>query len=87
MNILVNSKTSILDVIWPLILKQHRIIQNWAIRLALGCVNLRPAARGSQEVGFTQPRAHLSAHLCIYNGRNLIAATDQSQCNLEAIVE
>ena len=30
----------------------------------LGSVNLRPAARGSQEAGFTQPRAHLLADSC-----------------------
>ena len=34
--------------------------------LALGCVNSRPAARGSQEAGLTQPRAHLIAHFCKY---------------------
>ena len=31
----------------------------------LGCVNLPLAARGSQEAGFTQPRAHLIADPCI----------------------
>ena len=30
-------------------------LQGSAKRLALGCVNSRPAARGSQEAGFTQP--------------------------------
>ena len=30
-------------------------IQGSAKRWALGCVNSRPAARGSQEAGFTQP--------------------------------
>ena len=30
-------------------------------RWALGCVNSCPAARGTQEAGFTQPRAHLLA--------------------------
>ena len=44
-----------------------RNIQSWAIRWALGCVNLRPVARGSQEPEFTQPRAHLIAHLCMYS--------------------
>ena len=34
------------------------------IRWALGCVISRPAARGSKEAGFMQPRAHLIAHLC-----------------------
>ena len=38
-----------------------------AIRWALGCVISRPAARGSKEAGFTQPRAHLIAHLCKFN--------------------
>ena len=32
----------------------------------LGCVNLPLAARGSQEAGFTQPRAHLTAQLCVH---------------------
>ena len=35
-----------------------------SISWALGCVNSRLVARGSQEAGFTQPRAHLTAHLC-----------------------
>ena len=30
----------------------HGLAKEWS----LGCVNLRPAARGSQEAGFTQPR-------------------------------
>ena len=30
-------------------------------KVGLGCVNPRPVAKGSQEVGFTQPRAHLIA--------------------------
>ena len=29
-------------------------------------MNLRPAARGSQEVGFTPPRDHSFAQPCIY---------------------
>ena len=28
---------------------------------------LAPAARGSQEAGFTQPRLHLFLHICITN--------------------
>ena len=39
-------------------------VQGWAKEWSLGCVNLRPTARGSPEEGFTQPRAHLIAHLC-----------------------
>ena len=40
-------------------------LQESAKRYALGCVNyLPPAARGSQEAGFTQPRAHLIADPC-----------------------
>ena len=31
---------------------------------SLGCVNSPPAARGSQEAGITQPRAHLLADPC-----------------------
>ena len=34
------------------------------IKWALGCVNSHPAAEGSKEAGFTQPRAHLIHHLC-----------------------
>ena len=34
---------------------------------ALGCVNLCPAARGSQEAGFTQPREHFCPALYIFN--------------------
>ena len=37
----------------------------WALKLTLGCVNSRHAARGCQEAGFMQPRAHSLAHLCI----------------------
>ena len=33
-------------------------IQGWAKEWSLGCVNSCPAARGSQEAGFTQPRDH-----------------------------
>ena len=39
-------------------------VQSWAFRWALGCVRAPSAATGSQEAGFTQPRAHLKAHLC-----------------------
>ena len=39
-------------------------IQGSARRLALGCVNSCPMARGSKEAGFTQPRDHLIAQLC-----------------------
>ena len=39
-------------------------IQGSAKRRALGCVNSLPAARGGQEAGFTQPRAHLLADPC-----------------------
>ena len=42
----------------------YRHVQSWAMRWALGCVNSCPVARGNQEAGFTQPRAHLIAHLC-----------------------
>ena len=40
-------------------------IQRWAKEWALGCVNSPPAAGGSQEAGFTQPRAHSFAQPCI----------------------
>ena len=39
------------------------LVQRWAIKWALVCVNSCPAARRSQEVGFTQLRAHLIAQL------------------------
>ena len=39
-------------------------VQGWAIEWFLGCVNSRPAARGSQEAGFTQPRDHSFAQRC-----------------------
>ena len=44
----------------------HAQVQGSAKRWALGCVNLRPVARGSQEAGFTQPRAHLIASPSLY---------------------
>ena len=39
-------------------------VQGSAKRCTLGCVNSHPAARGNQEAGFTQPRAHLIADPC-----------------------
>ena len=42
----------------------HESIHCWAKKLALGCVNSTPVARGSQEAGFTQPRAHFFPHPC-----------------------
>ena len=41
-------------------------IQDWAKEWSLGCVNSRPAARGSEEAGFTQPRVHFLAQTCTY---------------------
>ena len=35
-----------------------RNVHGWAREWSLGCVNSLPAARGSQEVGFMQPRDH-----------------------------
>ena len=40
------------------------VVQKWAKRSVVGCVNSHPAARGSREAGFTQPRAHLLVQLC-----------------------
>ena len=40
-------------------------LQGWAKEWSLGCVSSRPAARGSQEAGFTQPRDHSLAQPCI----------------------
>ena len=37
------------------------------MRWSLGCVNSLPAARGSQEAGFTQPRVHSFAQPCTEN--------------------
>ena len=38
------------------------ILQGWAKEWSLGCVNSRPAATGSREAGFTQPRDRSFAH-------------------------
>ena len=50
-------------------------IQGWAKEWSLGCVNSRPAARESLEAGFTQPRAHLIAHMCtgFHSSNNFLA--------------
>ena len=42
-------------------------LQRWAKEWALGCVNSPIAAGGSQEAGFTQPRAHSFAQPCTWN--------------------
>ena len=42
-------------------------LQGLAKRWALGCVNLPPVARGSQEAVFTQPRARYIAHPCSFD--------------------
>ena len=34
-------------------------------------MNSRPVARESQDAGFTQPRDHLKAHLCMYEAEFL----------------
>ena len=39
-------------------------VQRWAKEWALVCVNSPHAAGGSQEAGFTQPRAHSFAQPC-----------------------
>ena len=56
--------TSYLLLLRHAVLYMVTVIQSWAIGWALGCVNSRPMARGSQEAGFTQPRAHLLADPC-----------------------
>ena len=43
--------------------------------MALGCVNLRPSVRGSQEARFTQPRAHLLADIPVIH-----TLTDSDHC-------
>ena len=50
----------------PLIKDSSRSVQWCSKRWFLGCVKLRPAARGSQYGGFTQPRSKLLEHLCIF---------------------
>ena len=35
-------------------------------------MNLRPTARGSQETGLTQPRAHLSVNTCTISSCSLL---------------
>ena len=46
-------------------------IQNWAKEWALGFVNSPPAAGGSQEAGFPQPRAHSFAQPCIWDANGI----------------
>ena len=41
-------------------------LQGWAKEWDLGCVNSPPAARGCQEAGYTQPRAHSFAQPCTF---------------------
>ena len=36
----------------------HSYVQSWAKEPGRSCVNSPPAARGNNESGFTQPRAH-----------------------------
>ena len=49
----------------PSLIKSYYTVQGSAKRLTRGCVNSLPVARGSQEAGFTQPRARLLADPCI----------------------
>ena len=44
-------------------LGQHLLRQSWYKRWALGCVNWRPATKGSQAAGLTQPGALLIANI------------------------
>ena len=48
--------------VWDITLR----VQIYPKRWFLGCVNSRPAARGTQAAGFTQPRNHLLEHLYIH---------------------
>ena len=44
--------------------EERAILKSYRDRLkegSQGCVNSRPAARGSQDAGFTQPREHFLA--------------------------
>ena len=50
---------------------QQFAVQSRDVRWALGCVNPRPAARGSQEAGFTQPRDHTLAGPCSFHFQEL----------------
>ena len=51
-------------------------IQGWAKEWSLGCVNSPPAARESQEAGFTQPRVHFLAHPCMVWSQRLECYVD-----------
>ena len=60
----------------------ERHVQRWAKEWALGCVNSPPAAGGSQETGFTQPRDHSFAQPCtffLFGGRSRKIQTQFSQ--------
>ena len=46
------------------IIQQNNLLGS-AKRWSLGCMNLLPVAKGSQEVEFTQPRAHFLADPCM----------------------
>ena len=58
-------------------------LQGWAKEWSLGCVNSRPAARGSQEAGFTQPRDHSFAQPCIMsrNFPDIARERPRSECD------
>ena len=59
-----------------------KYVQGSAKRWALGCVNLPPSARRSQEEGFKQPRAHLLANPCMCLQ---ITDIDNHSCNTAAL--
>ena len=72
---------------------ENVLLQGSAKRWALGCVNSPPpAARGSQEAGFTQPRVHLLANPCIVvvywsNARKTVLETEDGRSWKEGRME
>ena len=46
---------------------------------------LSPAARGSQEAGFTQPRDHLLADPCTYSLPRLLMFADMNKGDISAL--
>ena len=57
-------------------------VQGWAKE----CVNLRPTARGSQEVGFTQPKDHSFGQPCNL-GSKCPGATASIDSNIDVETE
>ena len=60
--------------------KFSQLVQGSTKKWSLGCVNSRPAARGSQEAGFMQPRDLSFAQPC-----NAMQQQQQLLCVVNAI--